>query len=271
LKSNRQETGAANASSSPESFAGTLPAMKTRNFLILLSDSRFMKFTLYYSFFLLAIAILSCNPVSRMARGKEMVNDHRDTIQSVLIFPAFSNIDIVEKRNAGIANEALSQKAENEIHEQLAGFLSSSMDLQFMDKDALIKESASSAGMQLIKSLRKSFNPKTAKVPEYLMQVLDAHDQDYGLLILHVGFTRTPANMVKEYLRHENLTAARLGIYITRPYSSYSAMYGFLIDKKKKRVIRYKELLWPNKEPDDKYIILTQVRDIILTSFRLGN
>ncbi|RYF93123.1 MAG: hypothetical protein EOO00_06540 [Chitinophagaceae bacterium] len=224
---------------------------------------------IFFSF--LALTTLCCNPISRIARGTEIVNDHSDTIQRLLIFPTYAHIDMIENRDMGNNNEKLSQLATNEIYSQLSEFLPATLNKHFMQGDALVKESIAGEGHRLIKSLRKSFNPKTAKVPDYLLQVLDAQNQDYGLLILQVGFTRTHDNMVKETLRRENQDWRSLGIYQVRPYSSYSAMYGFLIDRKKQRVIRYKELRWPNKEPNDKYIIRTQVRDIILTSFRLGN
>jgi hypothetical protein len=245
--------------------------MKNSSFLLFLTNSCFMKVSIRpFLLLFLFIASLSCNPITRIAQGKEIISDEQDSISNLLVFPAYSNIGIVEQRDYGVDDKALADKAEHEIGALLSEFLPSDMEKKFILSDEITRENLAASGKRLVKSLKKSFNPKKAKVPEYLLQILEERDQDYGLFIMQIGFTRTYENMSKEVLRRRDLGMATLGIYNTYPYSSYSAMFGFLIDRKKKSVIRYKELRWPNKEPNDKYIIRAQVRDIILTSFQLG-
>jgi hypothetical protein len=221
--------------------------------------------------FFLPLALLSCTSPKKMARGTEIISKNQDSVQNLLIFPTCSYIEVIEKRDTRVNSYRFSSEAENEIYNRLVEFLPASLDKQFMQNDSLLRESIASSGIRLIKSLKKSFNAQKARVPDYLLQVLNAQGQDYGLLILQVGFTRTPDNYKKEYIRRQDLGWTTLGIYTTEPNSSYSTMFGLLIDKKRKRVVKYKELSWRNKDPNDKYIIRTQVRDIILTSFQLGN
>lgn len=222
----------------------------------------------YYIFFLLfpVVAFFSCRTPQHRSRLAQISSNSHDSIQNLLIFPSCAHIQVIEERNKLVTSEHFSREAENEIHNRLVEYIPSNLPKQFMQDDSLLKETVTHSALELIKSLKKNFNLKKARVPEYLLEILDAQNQDYGLLILQVGFTRTPDNYKKEYLRQRNLDWARLGIYTRHPNNAYSTMFGLLIDKKRKRVARYKELKWRNKDPNDKYIIRSQVRDIILTS-----
>ncbi len=230
-----------------------------------------MKSKFFNLLLFLPFALLSCTTPRQMARGTEIITGNIDSLQNLLVFPICSNIQVIEKRNELVASDHFSREAENEIYNRLVEYIPSTLPGQFMQNDSILKDNVASSAFRLIKSLRKSLNPKRARVPEYLLQILDAQGQDYGLLMIQVGFTRTPDNYKKEYIRQQNLDWARLGIVSVEPNVAYSTMFGLLIDKKRKRVIKYKELKWRNKDPNDKFIIRSQVRDIILTSFQLDS
>lgn len=189
-------------------------------------------------------------------------------IKDLIVFPPYSIIDVIETRDKRMRSEAFSQKAENEIKNHLVKYIPSSINSKYLECDSSLKEKIIIANMKLIKTVKGSLVPGKVAVDGYLTELLDSLDNNYGLFLFHVGFTRTKENLKNEYIRRKELGLVSLGFYNTEPNSTYSIMIGILVDKQRKRISMYKELYWRNRNPNEEVVIRTQVRDIILSYFQ---
>ena len=214
----------------------------------------------------LPIVFLECSPPK-----KALSNKDSNLVQNLLIFPTYSKISVIEKGDKRVKSESFSGEAESEIKTQLINYIPSAVTKKFLESDSTLKENINTSGIKLIKSLKASLSPRKVEVPGFLLNILDSLDQDYGLLIVQDGFTRTSGNLKTQYIKRKEIALATLGFYNTEPNSSYSVMIGVLIDKKRKQISLYKELYWRNKEPNDKFVIRSQIRDIILYYFQTPN
>ncbi len=191
-----------------------------------------------------------------------------ELIKSLVIFPVYSKIQVIEKGDQLITSESFSYNAEVEIKNKLAVYIPSQVNRRFFACEKELEEELIKTNAQLIRTSQKALLLSKVEIPEVLLNLLDSLGEDYGLFIFHRGFTRTPENLKTQYIKRRTAATASLGIYDTEPNSAYSIMIGLLIDKKRKRISMYKELYWRNRNPNDEFVIRAQIRDLILGYFQ---
>lgn len=191
----------------------------------------------------------------------------RTDIQNLLILPIYSDIEVIENKDRGIRNEVLSAAIENKITKHLENHIPASVDKIFLHFNDSQKKTILDTSMQFIARFRKAKFRNGIKLPQVLSKILDSLNKDYGLLVLHGGFTRTPENFKTEYIRRHNISLYSLGFYDTYPYNSYSLMICMLLERKTGKVVKYKELKWPEKDPNAAIVIWAQIQDLISSLF----
>lgn len=219
----------------------------------------------YTIFFLIFLPLFFCKCNSTK---KAISNYDSNQIKDLLIFPIYAKIDVIASGDKRTKSETLSSQNESSITTLLEKYIPDSIKKQFLVCNDSLKEEISKSGISLIKSIKISLLPKTIDVPNSLFKVLDSLNKDYGLFILNAGFTRTPENLVKQYIVRKEISIASLGFYNTEPNKSYSIMIGVLIDKKRRKISYYKELYWKNRNPNESLVLNSQLRDIMLYYFQ---
>ena len=229
-------------------------------------DPFFMRLPLSGLLFLFLLVVFSgCFTPKRALR-----RDDSHAVDSLIIFPTYSSVSLIEKGDKLVKDEAFSEEAEDKIKAGLLKYIPNPVTKRFMEVGPMLEKNIYEAGIKLIKSVRKSGFPIRAKIPDFLLHIIDSLGHDYGLLIIQDGFTRTPANYRNQTIKRTALTATSLGLYNTTPNFSYAVMIGILIDKKRRDVSLYKELYWRNKDPNDENVIRAQIREILLYYFGAG-
>lgn len=191
----------------------------------------------------------------------------RTDIQNLLILPIYADIEVIENKDKGIRNEVQSAATEIKITKYLENHIPASVDKIFLSCNDLQKKVILDTTIQFMTRFRKAKFHNGIKSPKVLTETLDSLHKDYGLLVFHGGFTRTPENFKTEYIRRHNISLYSLGFYDTYPYNSYSLMICMLLEKETGRVVKYKELKWPNKDPNAAIVIWAQIQDLISSFF----
>ncbi|MEO6454795.1 MAG: hypothetical protein ABIN97_12015 [Ginsengibacter sp.] len=224
-----------------------------------------LKFSYIY-LFLLPIFFWECSPGKRTFNNKD-----GSSIGTLLIFPNYSNIKVIEIGDKQVRSESFSQDAENEIRGQLIKYIPSTVKTKYLECNDKLGEEIVNSNIHLIRAVKGSSFPSKVNAPKFLLNILDSLGENYGLFIFQSGFTRTLENLKKQYFKRKTIEIASLGIYDTEPNSSYSIMIGVIVDKKRGKVSMYKELYWRNRNPNEEVVIRSQVRDIILSYFQTSN
>ncbi|MEO7047130.1 MAG: hypothetical protein ABI091_17640, partial [Ferruginibacter sp.] len=99
---------------------------------------------LQFSFLYLSIILLS---FSACSVNKDSFNEKNNKL---LIFPGYANIKVIEKGDKTIRSESLSQQAEDEMQDQLAQHLPSTIETKYLHYDEGITKEVVISNMQLV-------------------------------------------------------------------------------------------------------------------------
>jgi hypothetical protein len=218
-------------------------------------------------FFTLCLFILAIFPGCSGSKNFVHSGDTQ-AIKSLLIFPVYSQIEVIENRDKRIKSDFFSSGAEAQIYKELEKYIPSDVRKIYPEFNDDLEPGIINSTIKLSRTARSSLSPKSVKIPALLLQVLDSLHEDYGLIILQAGFTRTRENEKIQYMRRRTTAFATLGFFDTEPNKSYSVMSGIILDRRNKKLLMYKELGFPNRNPNEEVVIRTQLRDIILSCFQ---
>lgn len=179
-----------------------------------------------------------------------------------------AEINVIYRGDKHEKSELFSEMASQEITRQLNNILPDTISVSQFNTDANHLKEISNTAIQLIKSTESGKTIKGLKVPELLLHQLDSANQDFGLFIFIIGFTRTKENLTKEYIRRQGISLATLGLYQTVPNSAYSTMIGFIVDRKNKNLAMYRKIKWNQRDPTDKLVVKSQLRDLLMRYFQ---
>lgn len=185
-----------------------------------------------------------------------------------MILSPLTEIDIINTKDQLQKSETFSSTAEIQIKKQLNDFIPDNIASVPFYCDADMQKNIDSVSVVLIKTVKRSSPVNRVKVPELFFTILDSAKQDYGLIILHTGFSRSEENLVNQYIRHHTEAIATLGLINRVPNKSYSTMIGLIVDRRNRKIAMYKELYWRNRDPNQKVVIKSQLRDVLLSYFQ---
>jgi hypothetical protein len=214
------------------------------------------------------ICLFLLNLLTGCSGSKNFSTAKKDqAIKSLLIFPVYSQIDVIEKRDKRIKSAFFSAGAEAQIYKEFEKYIPSEIHKVNPDFDDDLETAIINSSIKLVQTIRSSLSPSNVKVPALLLHILDSLHEDYGLIILQAGFTRTPENEKNQYIRRKNTALATLGFFDKEPNKSYSVMSGIIINRQNKNPAKFKELSFRNRNPNEEVVIRSQIRDIILSFF----
>jgi len=218
----------------------------------------------FYNPYLIVLMIFVCQ-----CSGPKLILNPKEgkSIKDLLVFPVYSEISVIAKGNKFVRSDSFSTIAEQRIRSQMQNYFPSRINKYFLQNDQHFDAEVSKYAYQLIKNLKTGTSVYRMDPPPFLLQVLDSLKQDFGLFVLQLGFTRTPDNLISQYIKGQNLTIATLGFLNYEPTKSYAAMLGFVINRFERKVIMFRDIRWPLRDPNDDLVVKVQVRDIILGFF----
>lgn len=206
--------------------------------------------------------------ITGCASSKNFSNTKKnEPIKSLLIFPVYSEISVIEKRDKRIKSDFFSEGAEAQIYKELEKYIPSGIHKSSPAFGNELEAGIIKSNINLLRAIRASLSPGSLKPPALLLHVMDSLNEDYGLIILQDGFTRTPENEKTQYKRGRNTAFATLGFFDREPNKAYSVMSGIIIDRQNKKLAKFKTLSFPNRNPNEEVVIRSQIRDIILSWF----
>ena len=217
-----------------------------------------------YTLLILLIALTFGCGTTEYLTSKRNINE----VKHILLFPPITEINVIYRGDKHEKSDLFSDIASQEIVRQLKIILPDTIGVSQFDTDSNHLKEINNTAIQLIKSTESGRTIKGLKVPELLLHQLDSTNHDFGLFIFIIGFTRTKENLTKEYIRRQGISLATLGFYQTVPNSSYSTMIGFIIDRKNKSLAMYRKIKWKERDPTDKLVVKSQLRDLLMRYFQ---
>ena len=218
--------------------------------------------------FIFTLIFTTCILWSCSTTQQAFRNNYNDWNSKVLILPAYANIQVIETGNKLKRSKSASEESATEISAQERKYIPSSVQAKYVEPDAkLLEEIANSGMMKTIREINSVHNRSKISVPKILLKILDSLKEDYGLFIYQVGIMRTFENLKNKYYLRKVIGVPSFGVY----NSSCSVMIGILIDNKKQKVIKYKELYLDNRDPNERFVISFQVRQLIESCFQTSN
>jgi hypothetical protein len=189
-------------------------------------------------------------------------------VKHMLLFQPVAEISVIYNGDNYEKSEQFSDIASHEIVRQLNIILPDTIGISQFITDSIHQNEINNSAIQIIRSVEGGGSIKGLKVSELLLHQLDSTNQEFGLYIFIVGFTRTKENLTKQYMRRKGIGLATLGFYQTVPNSSYSTMIGFIIDRKNKNLAMYRKIQWNQRDPTDKLVVKSQLRDLLMRYFQ---
>ncbi|MEO6548070.1 MAG: hypothetical protein ABIN94_08725 [Ferruginibacter sp.] len=217
----------------------------------------------FYSLLTLFIALIYGCGTTEYLTSKRNINE----VKNIVVFPPVTEISVIYKKDNPEKSELFSDMASKEIDLQLKAILPGTKRYYQFHSDSSQKEIIHTA-IQLMNSVEGGRSIRGIKIPELLLQQLDSINEDFGLFVFFSGFTRAKENLTKEYVRRQGMALATIGIYQTVPNSAYSIMICFIVDRKNKNLAMYRKTKWKLRDPTDKLVVKSQLRDLLMRYFQ---
>lgn len=188
-------------------------------------------------------------------------------IQHLLIFPPISEIKVIKTHNKLETDTILSNHVRDGINIQVKSIVPDSIKSTQLKSDETQLQELSKAFADVIEIAENKFKPKVIKAPEFLLNVLDSTNQDFGLCIFNRGFIRTDQNQSNEYTKSMGLNFFTLGTYAFVPNKSFSIIVCFIVDRRQKTFRFYDKSMWRERNPTEKIVIKSQLHHLLMSYF----
>ena len=188
-------------------------------------------------------------------------------VDRLLILPPLSEIKVIKTSNKLETDTSLTNKVRTEILYQAKTLIPDSIKTVQFEASDLQSQEIYKAFERILETAENKFKPKSVKIPDFLLNLLDSTNQDFGLGIVNVGFLRTDKNQSGEYTKSVRLNFFTLGLYSFIPRKSFSTIICFIMDRKQKTLRFYEKSSWSERNPTETVVIKSQLHHLLMSYF----
>lgn len=192
---------------------------------------------------------------------------HISKVDNLLILPPLIEIKVIKAGNKLEIDTLLTNQVRKEILYQAKTLIPDTIKtVQFEASDLQTKE-IYKAIEKMLKIGEGKFKPKAVPIPDFLINLLDSANKDYGLGIVDMGFLRTDENYSSEYTKSAQLKFFTLRVYGLYPRKSLSTMICFIMNRKQKTLSFYEKISWSERNPAETVVIRSQLHHLLMSYF----
>ena len=215
---------------------------------------------------LLFTFLMICSFCNAQKKGDQKTDS---LINDLLILPPISSVNYIYTGNHLKTDTEESEKATTVLEGFLKDLLPDRIRFEYLKSDSSGQTKMDSSILYMLSKVTKGYKDWKTKIPQCILDSMDAHNKNYAIGFFFKSFQRTEENMVNQVIKDQSLSfVVSLGSIIITPIEFGSGMVCYIIDSKNKKLIYFRKSVLNSRTPSDKYTIKGHLYNLLSHYFK---